>query len=310
MVEAVHSARLGRLGLTLAGLAVHVEAPVPVLAVLEATLRDMRRFEDAGGADITVRVRHLDDVWEVLDDDGSLKILAAGSALPQIGGAVVTTIMQAAARARRHTALRATVLERGGRALAMIGDDWESAMTLAAHMHGRGWSIVGGDHALSTPNAASCVQKSLYVNSSSLDRFPVYYRRALEASPWYATGAGSRSTRSTRSLPGTHRPERRRVPRGVVIVDGGVPSGPRWNRWIRQRRSERLKRIGIDWRRVAAAICGWAIIETCDLIEHWFGAAHCGLEHVVVVTDSLSIDGGSAKVALGGAMALAERGTT
>lgn len=279
MVEAVHSARLGRLGLTLAGLAVHVEAPVPVLAVLEATLRDMRRFEDAGGADITVRVRHLDDVWEVLDDDGSLKILAAGSALPQIGGAVVTTIMQAAARARRHTALRATVLERGGRALAMIGDDWESTLTLAAHLHGRGWRIVGSDSALLDAQTLGIVsvQKSLYVNSSSVRQFPVCYRRALETSPWYATRRGISFYAVDPLQAGhSHTWADAATLAGVVIVDGGAAERPALESLdSAQRRSERLARLGIDWSHVAAADLRLGhCVETCDLLEHWFEAAH------------------------------------
>ncbi len=91
--------------------------------------------------------------------------------LPQVAGAAVTTAIGSAAASRAYTTLRASVIEKDGRALALIGDDWESAITLGdplararLELH-RQRQRAARSRARST---CSAMQKSLYVNSSSV----------------------------------------------------------------------------------------------------------------------------------------------
>jgi hypothetical protein len=202
-------------------------------------------------------------------------MLAAQTALPQIGGAVVSRVVSDVATNCNFSTMRAAVIERDGRALAMIGDDWESALTLATHLHGRGWRFVGGDHALfdSSTQEVHCVQKSLYMNASSVSQLPVRYRRAVEASPWYVTPRGLwfyAVDPSATGMEHTWTPAAKLA--SVLIVDGAMVDVPLIEPIaMRQLKEERLARFGIDWNTVGVAdLRVGAYVETCDLIEHWF----------------------------------------
>jgi hypothetical protein len=263
------------LDVRLAELNVRIEAPENVLAVLEATLAVVPRCAPGSVPDVTIAVLPKDDVWEIRGLAGSLKVMAAQSALPQVAGAVVTSIMRDVAVIRDFKAMRATVIAKGDRALAMIGDDWESTITLAAHLHGRGWSYVGSDNALLDPLTLDVIsiQKSLYVNSSAVGQFPANYRRAVEASPWYVTpqgisfyavdphGAGHKQTWSATA-----------VLAGVIVIDGAITTRPSLESLeTASLQSERFTRYGIDWGRIPAVdLRLGGFVDSCDLVEHWF----------------------------------------
>ena len=180
------------LDLRVADVNVRVEGPERILSLLNMTLSNVPRFGASVTPDFTIAVTAHDDAWEIRGVDGSRNVLATASAMPQVGGAVVSRAITDVATNRDLRTMRATVIEKDGRALAMIGDDWESAVTLATHLHGRGWRYVGSDHALFDPvtQQVHCIQKSLYINASSVSQLPVRYRRAVEASPWYVTPRG------------------------------------------------------------------------------------------------------------------------
>jgi hypothetical protein len=263
----------------LAEINVRIEAPERVLAVLGATLSVVPRFGSGSEPDVTISVRPKDDVWEIHGLAGSLKILAAQSPLPQVGGAVVTSAVRDVAATRNYKTMRATVVAKNGRALALVGDDWESAITLAAHLHGRGWSFIGSDNALLDPASRDLfpIQKSLYVNSSAVAQFPTHYRRAVEASPWYVTpqgisfyavdprAAGQRQTWAPTA-----------VLSAVVIVDGAMTDRPSLESLdATSLQSERFARLGIDWSHVPAVdLRLGAFVDTCDLVDHWFDSIH------------------------------------
>lgn len=256
---------------------VRVEAPDRILAVLDATLSNVPRFSATTTPDLTISVFPKDDAWEIHGVDGVRKILAVQSALPQVGGAVVTSAIGYAAASRQYTTMRATVIEKDGRALAMIGDDWESAITLATHFHGRGWSYVGSDNALLDPvtREVFCIQKSLYVNSSSVSQLSARYRRAVEASPWYVTSQGISFYAvdpTGAGLGRTWTPSATLC--GIIVVDGAMADNPSLESLEESRqRDERFTRLRLDWTLVSIAdlqIGGF--VETCDLIEHWFGS--------------------------------------
>jgi hypothetical protein len=263
--------------LRLADVNVRVQAPDRVLAVLDATLGNVPRFTAGTAADVTISVAPRDEVWEIHGIDGSRKVLTTQSALPQVGGAIVTTAIGSVASSREYTTMRATVLERDGRALAMIGDDWESAITLATHLHGRGWTYIGSDNGLL--NAATRevygIQKSLYINASSVSQLPLQYRRAVEASPWYVTAQGisfyAVDPTSARTGP-TWTPSATLC--GIVVVDGLMADVPSLESVVGNRlREERFSRLGLDWGRVSVGeIRIGSFVDTCDLVEHWFGS--------------------------------------
>jgi len=180
------------LDVCLAGVNARVNAPSHLAAMLALTLANVPPVGFGDEPDVVVSVAFQDDLWQIDGADGSRTSLPGPSALPQLSGATVTRLVNGVAARLNLRPLRAAVIERDGRALALIGDDWESAGILAAHLHGRGWTYVGGDHALIDP--ATCqvfaVQKLLYVNATSIAQLPLPYRRAVEASPWYVTPKG------------------------------------------------------------------------------------------------------------------------
>jgi hypothetical protein len=218
-----------------------------------------------------------DDVWEIRGLDGSHKVLTAQNALPQIGGAIVSSATSGAAASRQFTTMRATVIEKEGRALAMIGDDWESALTLATHLHNRGWSYVGSDNALLDPDTRDVfgIQKSLYINASSVSQLPLKYRRAVEASPWYVTAQGISFYAVDPTGAGTGRtwtPSAKLC--GILVVDGAMTDSPSLESLDSSLLpDERFARLHLDWGHVSIAdLRLGTFVETCDLVEHWFGS--------------------------------------
>jgi len=256
---------------------VRIAAPEPVVSVLEATLANVPRYSISSPADLTIVATLFDDVWEIHGAAGARKILTRQSALPQIAGAIVSTAVTETALARNCTLLRAAVMERDGQALAMIGDDWESAITVAVHLHDRGWRFLGADNAVlnSATLEVFAIEKSLYVSSSFLSHLPLRYRNAVEASPWYATDQNI-AFYAVDPRVGDVRSVWSRSARlaGVIIVDGAEADHPSLESLAPQTlQSERLKRLSVDWNDVNVVdlkIGGF--VETCDLVEHWFAS--------------------------------------
>lgn len=259
----------------LADVDLRVAAPPHILAVLDTTLSHVPRSNPNDVAGLTIEVIAYADAWEIRNAGGSTKLLPRQSAPPQIAGAVVTSAVAAVAASRECTPLRATVVERDGRALAMVGDDWESTIALATHLHSRGWSYVGGDNVVLDAVVGDVygVQKSLYVNSSSVSQLPLSYRRAVEASPWYVTPQGIAFYAvdpSGAGIAGTW--TRHAALCGLLVIDGSVADMPSLVSLERRAlQNDRLVQLGLDWGRLSAAdLCIAGPIETCDLIEHWF----------------------------------------
>jgi hypothetical protein len=263
------------LDLQLAEVKLRVEAPQDVLTLLDMTLSSVPRFDGVSSPDLTITVSELAEAWEIRGVDGRSHVLAPTSAMPQVGGAVVSRVVSDVAATCDLRTMRAAVIQRNGRALALLGDDWETAITLATHLHGRGWRFIGSDHALldAASNQVYCVQKSLYVNATSVSHLPVKYRRAVEASPWYVTPRGIWFYAVNPTATGMHHAwSTSATLSGVLIVDGAMLDAPLIESVApRQLEEDRLARFGIDWDAVGVAdlrVGGY--VETCDLIEHWF----------------------------------------
>ena len=263
------------LGLEVAGIKVRIDAPNDVLAILNSTMINVPRFASSMRPELTVTVVSHEGAWEIRGSGSSRDVLGVKSALPQVGGAAVSRAVADVADRSGFRTMRATVLERHGKALAMIGDDWESAITLATHMHGRGWRYVGCDHALFDPAAQQvhCVQKSLYIGASSVSQIPLRYRAAVEASPWYVTSRGVWFYAVDPTTVGMKQTWTSLATlAAVIVVDGSMTDVAALEAVNGRRMAEdRFTRLGIDWTSCSAADLRMGnCIDTCDLIEQWF----------------------------------------
>jgi hypothetical protein len=180
-------------GWNIAGIDVMVKSPSAVTNILRQTLHHVPLSSPNCQKFVQVDVSAANLDWEINSTDGlSGKMLDRDAALPAVAGAVVSTMVRGAAASRGLRVVRAVTVESQGRAIAMVGDDWEGCLVLAAHLHARGWKYLGGDYALIDQESLSVVPfaKMLYVNSACFSGLPASYRPAIEKSPWYSTPAG------------------------------------------------------------------------------------------------------------------------
>lgn len=265
----------GVLDLRISTVDVRVFAPPSVLAILETTLADVPRHK-TGMVGVEVRAELNDTLWTITANAGMPRlIMPADSVLPQVAGAIVSTILRSISHEDVRVA-RAVVIERQGRGLAIVGDDWESALTISAHLCSRGWQYVSGDHALIDSKTLRAVgfEKALHITSSSLSTLPIYYRRAVESSPWYVTKHGI----AFYAVDPSHAAGRRAwspsaTLTGVIVVDGQIDDLPSLEVIEADKLSETLLALGLDWGTVEITqVTLGRFIETCDLVENWFAS--------------------------------------
>lgn len=265
--------RLDVLDLRISNVEVRVFAPQAVLSILETTLADVPRHRSEIVA-VEVRAELSNSLWSVTATPGTQRlIMPAESILPQVAGAVVSTILRSIVSEDVRVA-RAVVIEYQGRGLAIVGEDWESALTISAHLCTRGWQYVSGDHALIDGRTLKAVgfEKALYMTSSTLTTLPQNYRRAVESSPWYVTKHGiafyavDPSTAAGRPAWSTSAPLH-----AVIVVDGQIDETPSLEVIPGSALAAPLQELGIDWGKLEVARVSLGhFIETCDLIENWF----------------------------------------
>jgi len=263
------------LDLRISGVDVRVFAPSAILAILETTLADVPRHKTAA-VRVEVRAELNDTLWTITANAGIPRlIMPADSVLPQVAGAIVSTILRSISSEDVRVA-RAVVIERQGRGLAIVGDDWESALTISAHLCSRGWQYVSGDHALIDSKTLRAVgfEKALHITSSSLSTLPIPYRRAVESSPWYVTkhgiafyavdpsnAAGRRAWSASATL------------RGVIVVDGQIDDLPSLEVIRPTQLAAPLLDLGLDWENLEVTqVTLGRFVETCDLVENWFAS--------------------------------------
>ena len=166
------------------------------------------------------------------------------------------------------------VIERFGRGLAIVGDDWESALTISAHLCMRGWQYVSGDHALIDSRTLRAVgfEKALHMTSSSLSTLPLLYRRAVESSPWYVTKHGIAFYAVDPShAAGRHVWSESAEIRAVIVVDGQIDDLPSLEVLTSEMLSASLAGLGLPWNTVdVTRVTLGTFVDTCDLVENWF----------------------------------------
>ena len=257
----------------IAGVEVELSGPTATLTLVRRTLLGGTRPRGPAALRARIDVRFDKDVWLISGiAPRANKTLSQLSLLPEICGAVVSAIVAEVAYHADLHVWRASVVERDGDALALIGDDWESCLVLAAHLHMRGWSYVGADYALVQLEQQRVfgLRKLLYANSSMLQSLPLAYRHAVEASPWYVT---RRDIAFHAIDPGLAR----REPwsdggflRAIVRVDGDAAEHPALERELPgavHNEHPQLKGAAL------AELKLGGFVHTCDLLEAWFRGA-------------------------------------
>jgi hypothetical protein len=268
------AAEAGSANFCIAGIDVSLRAPAHLLTIVDRMLTNVSR-EVRGVAAVGIEARCESDIWYISGTaPSSRKMLAPGAALPQVGGAVISAMLAELAHHHDVRVLRAAVVQHNGNALVLAGDDWESSITLAAHLNTRGWGLLGGDYALlaGESHTVLCFKKSLHANSSCLGEFPLWYRPALEASPWYSADDILAFYAIDPALVQQGSPWADAAPiRAFLTVDGRIAehasleTGDDFGSNSGLSRSD-LERAGIE---VAMLIRG-SFVETCDFIERWF----------------------------------------
>lgn len=254
-----------------------IRAPRPVLAILSRTLMHARLPCAGAIVKTTIEVSNDEFAWHIRgSSQRSDKVLSATSPLPQVCGAVVSSLIADVAQTAQLHVCRAAAVERAGRAVVFVGDDWESCVVLAAHLHARGWRLLGGDYVLIDPVTLTvhATRKLLYVTLAIMDELPLPYRRAVEASPWYSTAREIAFYAIDPAL-GPSTPgwaERGRL--GAVLkVDGDVSEFPSLERGVSPTIGEGIS--GHDLERCGVAVAEVKLgdyIATCDLLERWLQA--------------------------------------
>src|ERR1700722_18582845 len=170
----------------IAGVSANVRAPQSVMSILERTLAPARTASPPADPPVAITVTNDRFVWRIDGgSQGSGKVLSATSALPQVAGAVASSLIADVAEHAKLTLWRAAVVERDGHAVAFVGDDWESGLVLACHLHARGWRLLGGDYALIERDTLTVrpTKKQLYPTLSVMDGLPNAYRRGRRGGP-------------------------------------------------------------------------------------------------------------------------------
>jgi hypothetical protein len=270
------------LNVTIAGVDGSIRAPQPVISVLNRVLAHARRPASSPPGLACIEVLSDEVAWRINGgSEDSRKILSARSALPQVAGAIVSSLIADVASAAGLNVARAAVIERDGYAVAFVGDDWESCITLAAHLHVRGWHLLGGDYALidlPTLNVLGA-RKLLYVTLSCVDDLPLTYLRAVEDSPWYSTmhDIAFYAVDPALAVPRECAWAEFGRLRAVLRLDGHVSEYPSLERAAQFTigqgiRSDDLERAGVT----VAEIKLGDFVTTCDLLERWLTAQLAG----------------------------------
>jgi hypothetical protein len=258
-----------------AGADMRLRAPQPVLDVLDQMFARIPRAWSGSQAAIALDVT-LDGVWRIAGNSpSSLKILGAASTLPQVAGAAISSLLAELTSGRPISVWRAAIVEFEGNALALVGDDWETAITLAAHLHVRGWRIVSGDYGLVdvTTMTALPFQELLHVSSSSVASFPLAYRGAVEASPWYSSAHAIAFYAIDPTLVnGQAAWGERATIRSILKVDGRIGKHPSLEVVEDFGITESLRLSDLPAGSGHAMLVPGSFIETADFLERWFSA--------------------------------------
>jgi hypothetical protein len=255
---------------TISGVGVGIRAPLDVLRVLDVTLLHVPRSE--AECTIVLSVTKDDERWRISDEYGPIIALPKFVPIPEVTGALTTAMVEGVGRSTKDVIVTATIVAKNDFAVALVGHDWESCVAIAAHLSLRGWSFVTPRHAFVDPDtrAVEPFAKLLYIPARIIPLLPLQYRRALEASPWYSTGAdlGFYGV-DLLSVPGVTVGPERPILRAGIIVD---PSRREHNGAVYEPSHTYiggfLPFLGVGI--ASASLVVGSVVPTTDAVERWF----------------------------------------
>lgn len=170
-----NTSRSSYLGLFLDGVEVDVRGPSELLGLLGSVYRRHRR-DGRRGSDNVRGLR--------LRITAERDVPAAN--LPAAGERIVSGVAECNGR---H-AVRAAALERGGRAMLIVGERGSGRSTLAINLLAGGWKLLADDYVFVTADGEHAIahQALLSLSALSTPHMPSAFRKALEYSHWYADG--------------------------------------------------------------------------------------------------------------------------
>lgn len=263
------------LALSIAGVAVRVDAPEPVILALRAMLSAVPQCGVRRAGTLRVVAEYGAGAWIIEATQGPQKMLSASTSYPQVAGAIISVVIVAICCKRSVSALRAAVMARASDAIVLAAEKREAATAIAMHLHARGWRYVSADRALIDLETMHALrfEKLLHVESSTLQYIPLPYRRAVEASPWYV------NCRDVSFYAVDPR-----------LVDSSYPwSGDATLRSFVEIRCEKAERSRLDTLATSRSLIGrfaglqiqgrpiksaaltlGPMVDACDLLERWF----------------------------------------
>ena len=213
------------------------------------------------------------DTWNIVGSNGVRRHLPRSLSLPLLVDAVVEIAAESVASGLEASVLSGIVLAYEGRGLAIVGDDRDSALVLALHLHARGWSTVSFSKSFVESDARALSIPTLpSISSTSIDSLPAAYRSAIEVAPWvshehelmfYAVDPMSKQARWRESV---------RLD-DLLVLDGAVESEPRIEAFAG---THDARFLGRDQQRSEVRgnrLTLGKFIPTCDLVERWFAEA-------------------------------------
>ena len=251
-------------------------APQAILDVVDRMLASVPRRWSRTHAALEISVDDAFGVWQI-DGRGaaSSKTLSHAVKTSQVGGAAVGALLAELSHFRGLSVWRAAVVNRRGRALALVGDDWESVIALTAHLHARGWRIISGDYAL-VDLATMCAvpfRKLLHFSSATVASLPVCYRRSIEASPWYVSPhAISFYAVDPTLVDGFAAWGESAAIDAILKIDGRMGEQPSLEDGGDFAISSALCRRALPAQIASAMLTLGRFIDTADLVERWFDA--------------------------------------
>ena len=178
----------GTLHVRLADTDVLVQAPSCVLNPLDLILRYVPRDWQSNADPVLVRMQQSRFGWRLTSPGIDLMTVGGDRPEPEVARVLLDFMMRAASKHSQKLFVPAAVVEREGRAVAFVGSDHRTSLAVAAHLSMRGWQWLSGNYAIVDPASLTIepFRAKFAVVASMVARMPLQYRRAVEASPWYA----------------------------------------------------------------------------------------------------------------------------
>src|ERR1700730_1606341 len=101
---------------------VSVTAPAEILRILDVTMPHVPVHQDS--CQVSLTVERTDDRWAIADEIGVMLRLASDTALPEVAGALTSTLVERVAQHSTAALVCGVIVAKNDFAGALVGDDW------------------------------------------------------------------------------------------------------------------------------------------------------------------------------------------